>query len=88
MTTKSQPVSWPLEDVTTRLGNVFAEELEQHSAELFEQLLVLAKQLLGRKSIVSCSKRIHRSMEKHLEHGGEVGMQIGIALSFSFSSKE
>ena len=47
-----------LENVTTRLSNVFAEEFEHHGAEVFKKLLALLKQLLNTEfKIKSKSKK-------------------------------
>ena len=57
-----------LEEITTRLDDVLAEVLEQHSAQVCGGLLALFKQLLGSESIIRCSEVIKSSVKMHLQY--------------------
>ena len=54
-------------EITTRLDDVLAKVLEQHSAQVFGGLLALLGQLLGSESIIGCLEAIESNMKKHLE---------------------
>ena len=55
-------------EITTRLDDVLAKPLEEHSALVFGGLLALLKQLLGSQAISWCSEAIKSSVKKHLEY--------------------
>ena len=53
---------------------MFAEEFKQHMARVLGGAVELRKQCFYRDSVIGYTETINGSVEKHLEHRQEVGM--------------
>ena len=76
-----------LEEITTRLHDIFAKKFEQNLTEIEGRVLALEKQCFSRDCVIGFPESLEGSMEKHLEHRSEFLVQLdqSIVLRFLFT---